>query len=879
MTIARLTAALADRYRIERELGAGGMATVYLAQDLKHHRPVAVKVLHPDLAAALGAERFLAEIRTTANLQHPHILPLHDSGEAGGFLFYVMPYIEGETLRARLEREKQLPISDAVRLATEVAGALDYAHRHRVVHRDIKPENILLHDGSALVADFGIALAVTAAGGSRMTQTGMSLGTPQYMSPEQALGERAIDARADIYALGCVLYEMLIGNPPYTGATVQAIVAKVLSERPTPPRSVRDTVPPVVEEAVLTALAKLPADRFATAAEFALALKGNGDTSSRGRYPSSAAIPAAASPKRRLGMRELTAWVLATLATAAFAVGFLRAPPIPEAPVVRAGLELPPGERAYGIIGSVAVSPAGDRLAYATVSASGQRTMVRRTSELVGHEVAAGTLSNLAFSPDGRWLLYTEGNEIGKIPVDGGSRVPIGSIPSNPRGLRWLPNDTIVGGSGFGLWKIPASGGTFHEVRAPGDSASTSMWFPLLLQNGTGVIATSGTSFFTSRLALAPLPFGTTTVLPIPAVAPLGVLGGYLLYQTIDGVLMAVPFDSKRLRVTGDPIQVQDSVWVTSAGGGHAALSESGTLLYFSGQVESQLVLATGGRADRTLIKEPRNYVSPRFSPDGRRVAVTVVGRGGSDIWVYDLPAQTFTRLTTDGGNGVPEWSPDGARILFRSTGDDKITIVWMPADGSGKAEVLYQPDEPVNEAILSPDGQWLLYRTAPGGRHSRDIFAVPLAGDRKPVPLVTGPAREEMPRLSPDGRWLAYDSDESGRVEIYVRPFPGSGARVQVSDRGGSEPLWARSGRALSYRTSAGVVSVAVTTGTKFSIGERRTVLTGEYVTDLTHPNYDVSPDGSQFLMLKQSGAEPKLMVVHNWGRELREKLAKGKQ
>ena len=232
--LGRLQAALADRYRLEREIGAGGMATVYLAQDLRHDRKVALKVLRPELAAVIGAERFLAEIKLTANLQHPHILPLFDSGEADGCLFYVMPFVEGESLRDRLTREKQLPVADAMRIATEVAGALDYAHRHGVVHRDIKPENILLHDGRALVADFGIALAASKASGSRMTETGMSLGTPHYMSPEQAMGEREITARSDVYALGAVLYEMLTGDPPFTGSTAQAIVARVVTEAPRP---------------------------------------------------------------------------------------------------------------------------------------------------------------------------------------------------------------------------------------------------------------------------------------------------------------------------------------------------------------------------------------------------------------------------------------------------------------------------------------------------------------------------------------------------------------------------------------------------------------------------------------------------------------------
>ena len=271
---ARLASALSDRYRLVRELGQGGMATVHLAEDLKHGRKVAIKVLHPELSAVLGGERFLAEIKVTANLQHPHILGLIDSGEADGLLYYVMPYVAGESLRARLGRDGQLPVDEALRLAREVASALDYAHRQGVVHRDIKPENMLLQDGAALVADFGIALAVEEAGGHRMTQTGMSLGTPAYMSPEQAMGERKIGPRSDVYALGAMTYEMLAGEPPFTGPSSQAIVAKVLTEQPPPLRAKRPSVPPAAEAAIHTALQKLPADRWGSAKEFGDALAG-----------------------------------------------------------------------------------------------------------------------------------------------------------------------------------------------------------------------------------------------------------------------------------------------------------------------------------------------------------------------------------------------------------------------------------------------------------------------------------------------------------------------------------------------------------------------------------------------------------------------------
>ena len=298
--LTRLAGALADRYRIEREIGAGGMATVYLARDLKHDRDVALKVLRPELAAALGTERFLQEIRISARLDHPHILTLIDSGESDGFVWYALPYVRGESLRTMLTREKQLSVEDAVRIGTQIAGALDYAHRHGVVHRDIKPENILLHEGLAVVADFGIALAASEAGGDRLTLSGLSLGTPQYMSPEQATGTKDIDARSDVYSLGAMVYEALTGEPPHTGPTVQAVIAKLLTERPTRIRVVRDAVPQAIDDAVAKALAKVPSDRFARAGDFAAAL---------------AASPAPAGrPSRR------SAWAAAGLAVALLAV-------------------------------------------------------------------------------------------------------------------------------------------------------------------------------------------------------------------------------------------------------------------------------------------------------------------------------------------------------------------------------------------------------------------------------------------------------------------------------------------------------------------------------------------------------------------------------
>jgi serine/threonine-protein kinase len=421
-----LSEALRDRYLIQRELGSGGMATVYLADDVKHRRHVAVKVLRAELAAVLGAERFLKEIEVTANLQHPHILPLFDSGVAGTALFYVMPYVEGETLRVRLSREKQLPVADAVRIATEVASALDYAHRHGVIHRDIKPENILLHDGRALVADFGIALAVSRAGGARVTETGLSLGTPQYMSPEQATADRDLTPRSDVYALACVLYEMLTGDPPHTGSTAQAIIAKVITESPRPIRPARPSVPPHVESAVLTALEKLPADRFASAAEFAAALTGASDARTAGSLATTmvTAQPAARRRARTVPLVALAALALAGAGAAGWIVGHRAESG--SAPA-RVSLAIPTSHRvSTGLEPVGAISPDGSTLVYTAEGAGGTVRLYSRRLADLNPVPLAGTEGGCCpvFSPDGQWILFG-GTEIRKIASAGGAATTV----------------------------------------------------------------------------------------------------------------------------------------------------------------------------------------------------------------------------------------------------------------------------------------------------------------------------------------------------------------------------------------------------------------------------------------------------------------------
>src|SRR5437867_5994104 len=531
--LAQLNAALAGRYSVEREIGAGGMATVYVARDIRHERSVALKVLSLELGAVLGVERFLSEIRVTANLQHPNLLPLFDSGEAEGMLFYVMPFVEGHSLRAKLQAEKQLPVDEAIHIAIAVAGALDYAHHHGVIHRDLKPENILLQAGEPLVADFGIALAVSKAGGQRITQTGISLGTPHYMSPEQATGDRQIDGRTDIYSLGAVLYEMLGGEPPHTGSTAQAVIARLLTDRPRPVRTLRDTVPEHVEHAIERSLAKLPADRFHSAHEFAQALTVAGERSVA--VPSGVMTPASVErdvkvsftiPMRRL--RALFPWILLGAVAAAAALAWLR-PTHGDEPIVRFRLAMPQGQRiSESVIGDVfTISPDGRNIVYLATDSLGTLQLYLRPIDQLQSRVVEGTRGarNPMFSPDGQWIAFISGNELKKVPADGGAVITLGTVTSGGiTGLSWAVPETIIVG-GPAILAMPAVGGTGRTVAtaSPASGVIGYRW-PLALPDVKTVIYSN----FPSRglgavtLGAVSLETGKKTELGLSGTHPLG---------------------------------------------------------------------------------------------------------------------------------------------------------------------------------------------------------------------------------------------------------------------------------------------------------------------------------------------------------------------
>jgi Tol biopolymer transport system component/tRNA A-37 threonylcarbamoyl transferase component Bud32 len=875
----RLSSALLGHYQIEREIGQGGMATVYLAQDLRHQRKVALKVLRPELSAILGGERFLHEIRTTANLQHPHIVPLHDSGESEGIVYYVMPYIEGESLRARLTREKQLPVDESVRIAREVADALDYAHRRGVVHRDIKPENILLHDGRAQVADFGIALAVsTAGGGTRMTETGMSLGTPHYMSPEQAMGERDISAKSDIYALGCVLYEMLAGEPPFTGPTAQAIIARVVTEEPRSLVVQRRSVSPQLEAVVRKALEKLPADRFSSAAQFAAALA-NPESVALPTATHAAAVPGRPRRTMRTRLRSpafaiVGLLALLVLATGAAAWGWLREEPVSPAPVGRFTLEVPPGARFIdGPAAGLAMSPDGSRIVYVGVDERGQRHLFMRSLDELAPSPIPGTRdgSQPFFSPDGRSLAFATPGRLLKISLAGGPALAVATLDSGFFGGTWGVGGVIVFGMDAGLRQVPAAGGRPVELTLPDTSREIGHALPHFLPDGNNVLFQVRGSDNVTRIAAVDVRSRAVKRFDVVGANPRYVSSGHVVLPNIDGSVTAAPFDPERVEFTGAGFPVAEGVLVGPGGGAELGVSLTGNFVYATGQSGVRSIVLVDRRGVvQPLSTELRAYGSPRVSPDGSRIAVDIQDGASSGIWIFDITQKTLTRLTFEREDARPFWTPDGTRVTYTRAAQTTPDVAWIRADGSALAEsLLVTPGRQLGDA-WSPDGRTLIYHQNTAALTRNDIMIMSLDSARTPRPYLQTRSDEFTPVVSPDGRWLAYASDESGRVEIYVRAFPEPGAKIQVSLDGGVQPQWSTNGRELFYRNGDRMMSASVQTQPSFTVAQRTELFTGSFVSFQFHTQYDVTRDG-RFIMLQGPQASSDLVVVLNWFDQLR--------
>jgi len=890
----RLASALADRYRLERELGQGGMATVYLAQDLRHDRQVAIKVLRPELAAVLGADRFVQEIKTTAALQHPHILPLFDSGQAGGFLYYVMPYVEGETLRSKLDREKQLGIEEAVKITTEVADALDYAHRHGVIHRDIKPENILLHDGRPMVADFGIALAVSAAAGGRMTETGLSLGTPHYMSPEQATADRDITARSDVYSLASVLYEMLAGEPPHLGNSAQQIIMKIVTDVARPVTELRRSVPPNVAAAVGQALEKLPADRFESARAFAEAL-GSPAFRTAGMLMTGLAAPAGVRVLGRTVSWRAVAGVAtaaAVLAVAGAGLAWLRAAGATRrtGPVVRAETSLLTPTDSGVIVFGLDIAPDGSAIVFAA-RPPGDTTYhlyLRRLDDRAAR-VIPGTEGawDPRFSPDGRSIafLHRSSGTIRVTPLEG---VTIQAVASGAQmyGLSWGTDGYLYydQDGGAGLTRVPARGGTPQVFLGSGDPET-----PDPLPDGRHVLYTECCSD-TASVGIVDVETGEARLLDVRASRARYLDTGHLLLWSSTG-LRAVAFDARRLALRGEPFTVLDSV---SANGqvGELAVARNGTAAYIvwpgGGYQSTVAMVDLAGRVERLPLPAGQ-YYSLRFSPDGRRLAFGRWGSGDDTLTIYDLLLGSTTTLNAHGSTASMAWTPDGTHVVVARTSraDSQVALIAVPADGSGVPDTLANVRFPPIGAVylmpgaFDPEGRRLLLTQFAGGK--ADLVVVNRDSQWTMTGYLTADWREFDGRVSPDGRWVVYASEEERsatvRARVYVRSFPEPGERFTVSDSAGDSPRWAPDGRTIYYWSGRTLVAVSVQTAPTFRVTGRRDLFT--LPTAVTY-TYDVNPNGRGFsIAMAAAGAAgdatfgPRLVLVANWLEEFRRKAA----
>ena len=757
--VTRLNAALEGRYAIERELGEGGMATVYLADDLKHNRKVALKVLKTELAAIVGAERFLAEIQVTANLQHPHILPLFDSGEADSFLFYVMPYVEGETLQDRIDRERQLPVDEAVRIAMDVAGALQTAHEQGIIHRDIKPANILWSRGEPLIADFGIALAVGAAGSNRLTETGLSVGTPFYMSPEQATGDQAVGTSTDTYALGAVLYEMLVGDPPYPGSTAQAVLGKIIAGKPVSATAERPSIPQNVDGALRKALEKLPADRFTSAQDFGRAL---GDEHFRYGDAVAGVGAAAAGPWNRLSVALATSAAVLTVALAWSLLGLGRQETLA---ITRFRSPLPQGHEMVDYLPNLAVSPDGRTLAWFSDNELYKQDLDSFEPEMLSDAIQGCCLF---FSADGPWIVFgqLEDDALWGIPIDGGPVVDLAA--------RTIDSDLVYSTSQFEVRRKLSSDTASVQIILFDNAGTegTHAW-PQLLPGGTHVLFTvlgPSSMWHDARVVVEEIGTGVRTTIAEGRTYGRYVPTGHIVYVDADGTLEAVSYDLKNHRVAGNAFLVESGVRTSYWGGAASfAISESGTLAFIRGSSWVNHQLTWFDRAGTVIerVGQPATVEGVRLSPNGR-YAVTYVASNNADISLFDLATGVPQLLTRDPEpEDNPIWSADGQRVAYHKLISGNDHRLYSIDISQGAPEELYADSQYISPRGWSPDGKSLAALFDDGSLRSIDL-------DDRSVTIVT----EEDPGVgggtfSPDGRWLTYTSSETGVREVYVIAFP----------------------------------------------------------------------------------------------------------
>jgi len=891
-------------YKILDKLGEGGMGEVWRAEDVSLGREVAIKVLPEAFTAdAERLARFDREARVLATFNHARIAGIYGLEDVDGKKLLVMQMAEGETLAERIDRGP-INTTAALKIALQIAEGLEAAHDKGIVHRDLKPANVTVDpSGNVTILDFGLAKALEdsdSPNGSNpglslsptltagMTTAGVLLGTAAYMSPEQARGESA-DRRADIWAFGIVLMEMLTGSRVYAGKTLSDTLAGVLAREPEWDDLPADTPRPV--RALLErCLEKETPQRLQAIGEARIAIERFLADPAADSVETEVAIPTTSTAKR------FVPWAVTAVMALALAAAVFWPRATAEDPTMRLEVKVSEDPLFVDLGASVEISPDGRKIIYATDGEDGRTLSVRSLDQLEGTPLVHGSSQNQPyhpfFSPDGQWVGFVTPVELKKVPITGGTPIALCKV-NRSRGASWGPDNTIVfaPNRASGLFKVAAAGGepvpltTLDNENGeaahlwpqvvPGGSVIFSV-----LRQGSGV-ADDGT------IESVDLATGERKVLHRGGAYGRWVPSGHLVYVR-ENTLFAMAFDIERMEATGSASPMVQGVTANSGNGGsQMSFSQNGTLAYVSGVIgvpEYPVMAMNRQGVTSPLWEEEGTYANPKLSPDGRRLSLTVLRDGNWDVWVYDLEREVATRLTfNEGYDGDQVWSPDGLYLSYSSDQDGTENPFRKRADGSGEPEKIADIPHAFWATSWSPDGKWILGEVQ---ADTFDIWAVPADGEGEPVEFLATQFFDRFPSISPDGRWVAYMSDESGRPEVYVRPFPASSGKWQVSDGGGSWPAWSRDGSEIVYRSGEGLMAAPVSTsdGT-FRAGRPQKLAQGGFsgdqvgiaVSGSIFSDFDPMPGGEDFVVLlggDNRGFQSHVTLVTNWFEVLQQTL-----
>lgn len=913
-------------YKIIEQLGAGGMGEVYLGEDTRLGRKVAIKVLPAEFASdPERLARFEQEARAAAALNHPHIAVVHDIGAEGDTHFMVQEYLEGQSLRERLQKGA-LPLDNALDLATEVGEALVAAHAAGIVHRDLKPDNIFVTEqGHAKVLDFGLAklMETAAPTGSQAsmsptalgTVAGQVMGTAGYMAPEQAAGDAEIDHRADLFAFGCVLYEMATGAQPFAGRSVADTLAKIQHEEPSPLTERDPSAPAELQRIITKCLAKQRRRRYQHADDLIVDLRAlRADVETGGAAPLAGVV--ADVPPATTRIRPLPVGVAMLLGALASAIVFSMLRPLPPVEVTRLSLEIDDGQRISSLnfegfqrpgLPSFALSPAGRHIVYSATDGYVQRLYLRALDERQATPIPGTEGAYLPFfSPNGQWIGFFDYADLGikRVPVGGGSVELVNELEAGAGFGSWTDDDTILfsyQAAPPGVFEVPANGGTPVRLTTT-DPNLGEVWhlFPQMLPGRRALLFTvMDETEVPSRYDIVVQDLATEerSVLIDGGSDARFLPSGHVVFMR-DGNLMAVAFDVETLATTTEPIVVIEDVMHAEGGSsdslrlgaGQFSVSSTGSLAFATGGIFPESLRAlgfTGADGVQESLSVPSAVLnSPRVSPDGTRVAYARGPTGARQIWVYDVDSRTPQPLTSEGTSSFPEWSPDGTRIVFQSADEGEAPgLFWMEADGSGEPQRITQGARHW-VASWSSDG-FVVYLSERGhteGDHRYDIMFVNVDEDSEPEVFLQTPFLDTHPVLSPNGRWLAYASDEAGVREVWVRAFPESEAAYRISTEGGTEPVWSRDGRRLFYKNQGAIWVVDVTAEAEFSRDtEPRLLLEGPFGDAGPTRGYDVAPDGRFVTTVStderhEDQPVTRLNIVLNWFEELKERVPTGR-